>query len=366
MAARRRPFVEDNGDCYYEEDLKYYEDYDSDDSESSSSSSTVEWESLTTDAGSVYVVLPPPSVLRPTAIVHFCGGTVLGSAPQLWYQKLLQELVEHTDAVVVASTIPVTLWKSPLQHVQLARQLESQFQQAYEEVLLDEYGSNIAEVPVCGMGHSLGARLLTVLATLPPRGHSRTYKSYILISFTNFGAAAGIPGLQQLTNAAARKQKKQRAASSRRQRRYNDDDNYDWEDFYDSGLLSDLQSSLQLTASKLRTTLTPDRKDLEFYPSPQQLWDALEVDQRYEVNTTLLVQFDNDPIDQSSRLASILQANGSSTHFCRLRGTHLSPVPQFGKETEVLALRQSISRYLREVVSPSAGSVDGAAETQNQ
>ena len=45
---------------------------------------------------------------------------------------------------------------------------------------------------------------------------------------------------------------------------------------------------------------------------------------------TLVVQFDNDPIDQSSKLAQILSNNGTDVKFARLRGTHLSPVSASG------------------------------------
>jgi len=66
---------------------------------------------------------------------------------------------------------------------------------------------------------------------------------------------------------------------------------------------------------------------LEFTPTPDQLWNAVEKDARYKVNNTLIVQFDNDPIDQSSKLAQILHdTNSSDVKFARLRGTHLDPV----------------------------------------
>ena len=45
------------------------------------------------------------------------------------------------------------------------------------------------------------------------------------------------------------------------------------------------------------------------------------------MNETLVVQFDNDPVDQSSKLAQLLHdTNSSDVKFARLRGTHLTPV----------------------------------------
>jgi hypothetical protein len=252
----------------------------------------------------------------------------------------LEEIVENTQAVVVATSIPVTLWQSPLQHIRLSRQIERQFQTAWREVLLDEYGDELATVPVCGIGHSLGSRLLTVMATLDgdaspsdgrperPTWKPPAYSSYILISFTNYGAGAGIPGIYQL-NKASRKLERQAQEEKRQKPRrrsdrfYEDDDDYDDEDWQE--MLQDLQGVVQDQASRVRRALTPDAKELEFYPSPELLWKAVTFDQRYNIPETLLVQFDDDEIDQSAKLAAAVR-QGSNVRFARLRGSHLTPV----------------------------------------
>lgn len=197
----------------------------------------------------------------------------------------------------------------------------------------------------------MGARLLVVLTTLsenqvryptiPP------YKSFILLSFTNYGAAAGIPGISTLLKESKKqeritqvKQERGRRRQARRRSRSdwwlqdeeedgqgdredrNDDDEEDWDQ-----LLGDLQNLVQQQTSRVREVLTPNSKDLEFLPSPDQLWKAVQDDGRYKVPKTLLVQFDDDTIDQSSKLAQTLHDTRSScVHFARIRGEHLTPV----------------------------------------
>ena len=219
----------------------------------------------------------------------------------------------------------------------------------------------------------------------------------ILISFTNFGANAGIPGISALLRQSRRneyielKERRRRrlrqqnrrqnnnnnnnnqrsraptaaaaAASRRRQRRqqqrqrqmstdwkydnnrgrfdatgdgydfddgdyddddddYDDDDDIEWEEFVDG-----VQSFTKQQAERIRTALTPKSRDLEFRPSPDQLWKAIEDDGRYNVNQTLVVQFDDDTIDQGAKLAQILHdTNSSDVKFARLRGTHVTPL----------------------------------------
>jgi Protein of unknown function (DUF1350) len=138
----------------------------------------VVWEQCSTpdNAGAASVLLPPSDVGRPSCIIHFIGGTLFGSTPTIWYKNLLEDIVQNTNAVVIATSIPITLFSSPLQHIDLAKRCYKQFKTAYRTIVLDEYcydGETSEEqfalkVPICGIGHSLGARLLTVLTTLYP------------------------------------------------------------------------------------------------------------------------------------------------------------------------------------------------------
>jgi len=188
--------------------------------------------------------------------------------------------------------------------------------------------------------------LLTVLTTVnqnkPFGKRIPPYKSFCLISFTNYGASAGIPGVGTLLKESKKHERqahvdeeRQRYKNARRARNdwlfdgdeedefgYDDMDAPSWDEVVD-----ELQSVVKEQASRIKTVLTPKSKDLEFFPTPDQLWKAIGEDGRYAVNQTLVVQFDNDPVDQSSKLAQLLHdTNSSDVKFARLRGTHLTPV----------------------------------------
>jgi len=324
------------------------------------------WETCSTPYGTAHIALPP---VRPTCIIHFLGGTFFGSAPTVWYP--LTELAHQTSAAIVATSIPLSL--KPLDHVALAKQVSEQFTDACVQVLEDEYG-RIDDLPICGIGHSLGARLLVVLNTLRP---PTRYQGMCLISFTNYEAAAGIPGLAQLSRSSRRLENgsnptgRERARSVRDyldemeyEEFYGDEDDESWEEIFDS-----IKESLGEQVDRVRRRLTPASKNLEFRPSPEQLWKALP--DRYDVPHTLVVQFDDDEIDQSTQLANTIK-NVTSTKFCRLRGSHLTPVSTAdpdassqatrlvskilssirGSATEeaVKNMRRSIGRFVTDVV----------------
>lgn len=80
------------------------------------------------------------------------------------------------------------------------------------------------------------------------------------------------------------------------------------------------------------------------------LWTALQDDLRYAVPQTLLIQFDDDPLDQSSKLARILHdTNSSDVKFARIRGNHMTPISV--DETETGAVSTKISQAVWDVVN---------------
>lgn len=344
----------------------------------------IEWESYTTDSGTVQILLPPPSVKIPSTIIHFTGGTFFGSAPSVWYRQLLEDLVKHTQAAVVATSIPVTLFQSPLEHVALAKKIERQFLTAFDDILIDEYGEDVEKVPVCGMGHSLGARLLVVLSTLRSVGASSQtaslptrYKAFVLISFTNYGAAAGIPGIDQLRRSSRQVEleingkgkdemstAKARNGSGRGRKGavdYGDDDDDNGEFDEDWGeILMSLKDMMREQGVQIRKVFTPASKELEFHPTPDQLWKALIYGKRYNVPHTLLVQFDSDEIDQSAKLANAIK-EFSAVRFARIRGTHLSPVAsQSVSRRDGEAILQQINSKLGRVLLKTLSGKRGA------
>ena len=341
----------------------------------------LEWEKYVTNSGTAWILLPPLSVTKPTCIIHFVGGTFMGSSPHIWYRSLLQDVVRHTSCAIVATSIPVTIDRSPLNHVRLSTQLLDQFRSVHQDVLVDEYGRDVIQsVPICGMGHSLGARLLAVLTTLT-LGHIQqsrkgqallSYKAMILISFTNYGAAAGIPGVATLSKKSRnieRQAQQQRKPSKRTKmdtKWWDDDEDsdygtyggYDFDDDDDdddswSTIWNEVADVIQLGATSVQNALTPPSEALEFYPTPEQLWTAIQTNGRYNIPQTLLVQFDDDEIDQSSRLATTI-LKCSDVKFARLRGTHLTPITRKNDPTDADARTRSQSASFLQQVNNNA------------
>ena len=100
----------------------------------------LDWEQCSEGEADALVLLPPEAVERPSAVLHFVGGTFFGSLPKIYYRSLLEGLVRNTQCAVVVTPIPVTLLKSPLQHISLGRKLQASFETAWENILEDEYG----------------------------------------------------------------------------------------------------------------------------------------------------------------------------------------------------------------------------------
>ena len=178
----------------------------------------------------------------------------------------------------------------------------------------------------------------------------------ILLSFNNYSASSSVPGIKSLEkNVKATKLEQeemiQRLDEQRRQRRqlrqrrknrmrrcnsrsrktrsYNDDDDeyyYDDDDDDDDEYLYDRRRrgydydyddeddiELRDIVTSIKSSLTPDNivkkasssssSSLEFKPSPDELWDMVLNCYGNSVDKTLMVQFDNDRIDQSARLA---------------------------------------------------------------
>ena len=144
------------------------------------------------------------------AVLHFVGGALVGAAPQQAYGAFLETLGEYGLAVVATPTSQLT----GLDHWAAADEVLERWRGAYPEVrraLVDrELARNrgAAEaLPVIGVGHSLGAKLLLLLgsedelvAELGPRAAN------VLVAFNNYPAAKSVPLLTQaseLSRAAA-------------------------------------------------------------------------------------------------------------------------------------------------------------------
>lgn len=408
-------------ETYFEEDYYDSDSYQDDFSTSQRNKPSCQWETYR----STSILFPPPSKSdRPKAIIHFVGGTFFGSYPRKFYGKFLEDIAAKCDAVVVATPIPLILpgkglvnrlgnwlfddsldddWDSPrrrdgkkwednnnpLDHLHLAEVVQKEFNNAYRDVIIDEYCHDFTSeeevekfmksVPIVGVGHSLGARIQAISCSHPElvkylsMGKGRRLirsgrEGMVYLGFANWGASTSIPGVETLEQTVRKqersaRQEQRRGAGSRedvygnrrRQRVYEDDrrrrygQNYDRYSQYDvddldlGDVFGDVISGVTKGAKQIGAALTPDADDLEFKPSPDELWDDLGSSRggySASCQNTLVVQFDEDPIDQGSRLARALLkvSNETESHddepsnslhdvkFARLKGGHLTPV----------------------------------------
>ena len=413
----------------YSRSNRYYNDVESYDDYNQGSTPSCDWETYR----STSILLPPEKLdangipIRPKAILHFVGGTFFGSYPRKFYGSLLEDIALKCDAVIVATPIPLVLpgkglvnqlekWmfdeeggqrkrrskdesdtNNPLDHSSLAETIQNDFNNAYRDVILDEYCSGyrnekdvegfMKNVPIVGIGHSLGARIQAISCSHPRVSKrclamgkgNRLVRSgregMIYLGFANWGASSSIPGLETLDRTVRKREKskqqekqdrtrgggvgrrddvwderssarKSRSEGRRRNGRYN---RYEAEDLDLVDVFSDVVSGVANGARQIGEALTPEAEDLEFSPTPNELWDDLSSSGgRYSQScqNNLIIQFDEDPIDQGSRLTRTLLAAykaeldltsldevGSSNNehmhdvkFARLSGGHLTPV----------------------------------------
>ncbi|KAL7524694.1 hypothetical protein ACHAXR_002841 [Thalassiosira sp. AJA248-18] len=289
---------------------------------------------------------------------------------------------------------------NPLDHLSLAETIQKEFNSVYRDVVLDEYcadyGSDkevedfMQNIPIVGIGHSLGARIQAISCSHPrvskrclSMGKGKRLirsgrEGMIYLGFANWGASSSIPGVATLDRTVKRRDQKKRREeekdervggvgrrddvwddrSPRRRRsggygsggarsRYSRYDRYEAEDLDLADVFSDVVSGVAKGAKQIGEALTPEAVDLEFAPTPNELWDDLSSSDGWysqSCQNNLIVQFDEDPIDQGSRLSRTLLAaykaellnstnsvdeEGYRLHdvkFARLPGGHLTPV----------------------------------------
>ena len=246
----------------------------------------------------------------PRAIIHFIGGTFFGSYPLKFYSPLLEQIAQKSNSIVIATSVPITLSKNPLNHYLLSKTIAQDFNRAYRDVIVDEYGSDVAEgMVLVGLGHSLGSRLHTIICTskkLTRIGFERA--ANVLLSFNNFSAVESVPGVKSLERGIQETLYGKNGSGSGRSARSKprSDAFYDEYEIGLGDVVNAVSEGIQDQVSSIKTAITPDLDEtsLEFQPSPQQLWDGIR--KNYDVDKTLVVQFDRDLIDQSSRLATTI------------------------------------------------------------
>jgi hypothetical protein len=141
----------------------------------------MEWQEISGN----WVLIPP----RPSAIIHFLGGALVATAPQLTYRWLLEELAKQGYLVVA------TPFVNTLDHIEIARDVLNKFENSLDRLYTTKTLRK-SYFPVYGIGHSMGCKLHLLIGSL----FDVERAGNILISFNNYPARDAIPMVEQLSS----------------------------------------------------------------------------------------------------------------------------------------------------------------------
>jgi len=234
-----------------------------------------------------------PATTTPWATLHFVGGAGLGVAPQICYASLLAGVCERAGVMVIA-----TPYELATDHTRLARGVAKAFDACFLTCSLDGLAPP-ASAPVFRLGHSLGAKLLTIASCLS----DRTEDALGLLALNNFGVAESAAFSAKIIAAL---QGGERGARTGEQV---------------ASVISLLQSISVATGNAV-----------EFTPSPQELREMVQ--SSHTARNTMLWRFDADDLDCSDALLPAFPP-AASVDVTVLRGSHLSPVAFTIAPTEI-------------------------------
>lgn len=123
------------------------------------------------EVGESWVLRPRAST--PEAIVHFLGGAFIGVAPQLAYRQFLEAIADRNILVIA------TPFSTHFDHLRSAEESHYKFEQTMER--LNGEVLNLSELPVYGLGHSLGALLHLLISSK----YAIHRDGNVLVSFNN-------------------------------------------------------------------------------------------------------------------------------------------------------------------------------------
>lgn len=245
-------------------------------------------------------------------MVHFIGGAFAGASPQLTYRLFLEQLSDACGWVVVA-----TPFSTSFDHLRVADDAQFCFDRAVKLL-----GSRVpADLPVWGVGHSMGALAHTLIASR----YALKRSGLVLISWNNKPASDAIPLFAPVISPLAQTL---------------------------SPLLAGLATSpfrpgAEALSARLRATAPPAVREAlplldqlqplsldlvygrtEFIPSPADT--ARLVRSFYAAPRTLLVRFKDDGIDETPALAATLAgaASAGEVTIDTLGGGHTRPLGQ--------------------------------------
>ena len=230
-------------------------------------------------------------------VAHFIGGAALGTFPQVAYKALLTRVAQRCGVAVVATPFDLTL-----DHDAAARTCRTAFRAE---------AARWRGLPRYGIGHSLGAKLLLLIAC----DDADAYEKLVLLAPNNSGVADSARLLERLVDAAAGTGEKRPP------------DGIDW-----GGVLGAAFSMA----------------GLEVTPPPAETLERVARLRRPARGVTFVRFEDDDDLDAAASLGPVM--SGASIDW--LDGGHLAPVfveaggLRLGEEALVDGVADAIARAL--------------------
>ena len=122
----------------------------------------------------------------PKALIHFLGGALIGASPHNAYRYILEKLSER-GYIIVATPYQLTF-----DHLKTCDEIISKFERCAPS-LARQYGA----IPVVGVGHSCGALLQVLITSLFP---DTPRAANILMSYNNKSVRDAVPAFDEIVS----------------------------------------------------------------------------------------------------------------------------------------------------------------------
>ncbi|MDX2272994.1 MAG: DUF1350 family protein [Cyanobacteriota bacterium] len=132
---------------------------------------TLSWQAI----GDLWILRPA----RPRAVLYFLGGAFIGSAPQFFYDALLNSLARSGYWVLA------TPYLTTPDHASIAQTILSTWRRA-------ETGLGLGSLPRFGLGHSLGCKLHLLCCVADPDYTDHCYGN-IFMAYSNASLPDALP-----------------------------------------------------------------------------------------------------------------------------------------------------------------------------
>ncbi|KAK9274146.1 hypothetical protein L1049_018960 [Liquidambar formosana] len=278
------------------------------------------------------LVIPPPKGKKPRAIIKFLGGAFIGAVPEVTYSHLI-ELLANEGFLIIVVPYNVTF-----DHAQAAREIHERFNACWDKILVSGLpyanlaAGELVKLPLYSVGHSNGA-LLQVLAGC--YFSEKIPKANAIISYNNKPATEAVPYFEQLGPLVNQMMPVVEASPLYSMATSASGDA--WKVLLDTaGAIipdNDQEALVSLTkfVDQLPSVLNQVTQGIsEFKPTPSENRECFK--NSYNVQHTLLVKFDVDPIDETDLLEETLRPRvesiGGTLEKVTLSGNHITPCIQ--------------------------------------